>query len=221
MKIKHLFLALVIGTLAFASCKKQETPSANNDRTPLAMRTASGDIVSLVDSEKLTAQLQASQASKGDADRYVVESVQVVDRTDEEPYYFIINLIDVEEEKTISCAYIGDFVEEEQNIFYATQGFEEGNYRITDRDGQQFKFKNHDLTTPNDPAPCYTSGVFISCEGEGCANGTCRPRWFHCPPCTESPSNQNGEPSCTFSGLGWGSTLGLSIIVPIIINLFK
>lgn len=223
MKIKHLFLAFVIGTLALASCKKQETPSANSDRTPLAMRTASGDIVSLVDSEKLTAQLQASQASKGDADRYVVESVQVVDRTEEEPYYFIINLIDVEEEKTISCAYIGDFVEEEQNIFYATRGFEQGNYRLTDRNGEQFKFVNHNMVDPNDPTPetGAVPGFFISCTGEGCANGTCRPRWFRCPPCTESPGNSNGEPACFFSGLGWGSSLGLSILVPTIISIFS
>ena len=130
MKVKHLFLALVIGTLAFASCKKQEAEiqPTYGDRPPLAMRTASGEIVSLVDCEKLTTQLNSSK----DGENYVVESVEIVDKTDSEPYYFIINLIDVENEKSISCAYIGDYVEELSNVFYAVQDFHDGNYRITD-----------------------------------------------------------------------------------------
>ena len=98
MKVKHLFLALVIGILAFASCKKQEAEiqPTYGDRSPLAMRTASGEIVSLVDCEKLTTQLNSSK----DGENYVVESVEIVDKTDSEPYYFIINLIDVENEKS-------------------------------------------------------------------------------------------------------------------------
>lgn len=215
MKVKHLFLALVIGTLAFASCKKQEAEiqPTYGDRPPLAMRTASGEIVSLVDCEKLTTQLNSSK----DGENYVVESIEIVDKTDSEPYYFIINLIDVENEKSISCAYIGDYVEELSNVFYAVQDFHDGNYRITDcKTGQQGKFVNHNMVEPNDPTPCTTSGFWISCEGEGCKNGTCKPHYFTCTDCEESPSNQNGPATCTMSGLGWGSTLIIGILSSIL-----
>lgn len=212
MKVKHLFFALVAVSLAFASCKKQETPSSTtlpDGRTPIAMRTASGDIVSLVDSEKLTAQLNA----KKDGENYIVESVEIVDKTDSEPYYFIVNLIDVEREKSISCAYIGDYVEELSNIFYAVEDVENGNYRITDyKTGQECKFVNHNLVEPNDPTPCHTSGFWISCEGEGCKNGTCKPHYFRCNECEPWPVDPNNPPSCTMSGLGWGSSLIVSVV---------
>ena len=213
MKIKNLFLALVIGTLAFASCKKQEAeiqPTPGN-RTPLAMRTASGEIVSLVDCEKLTAQLNTSK----DGENYIVESVEVIDKTDEQPYYFIVNLIDVEREKSISCAYIGDYVEELSNYFYAVEDFHNGNYRIADpQSGQECKFVNHNMVEPNDPTPCYTSGFWISCEGEGCKNGTCRPNYFTCPDCESLDQGNPG--SCTFSGLGWGSGLIIGLLSSLI-----
>ncbi|MBO4532024.1 MAG: hypothetical protein J5767_15445 [Paludibacteraceae bacterium] len=217
MKVKHLFLALVIGTLAFASCKKQEAEiqPTSGDRTPLAMRTTSGEIVSLVDCEKLTTQLNTSK----DGENYIVESVEVVDKTDSEPYYFIVNLIDVEREKSISCAYIGDYVEEVSNIFYAVEDFEQGNYRVTDyQTNQEFKFVNHNNVEPNDPTPCYTSGFWISCEGEGCKNGTCKPHYFHCPDCESLDANNPG--ACTFSGLGWGSSLIIGFLGSLIRALF-
>lgn len=217
MKVKHLFLALVIGTLAFASCKKQEAEiqPTSGDRTPLAMRTTSGEIVSLVDCEKLTTQLNTSK----DGENYIVESVEVVDKTDSEPYYFIVNLIDVEREKSISCAYIGDYVEEVSNIFYAVEDFEQGNYRVTDyQTNQEFKFVNHNNVEPNDPTPCYTSGFWISCEGEGCKNGTCRPNYFTCPDCESLDQGNPG--ACTFSGLGWGSSLIIGFLGSLIRALF-
>ena len=209
--MKKLFFALVIGCLAFASCKKQDAEIQPNtgDRNPIAMRTASGDIVSLVDCEKLTARLNSSK----DGENYIVESVEVIDKTDNQPYYFIINLIDVEREKSISCAYIGDYVEELSNVFYAVEDFAAGNYKITDcKTGQQGKFVNHSLVEPNDPTPCTTSGFWISCEGEGCKNGTCRPHYFTCPDCEESPNNQNGPATCTMSGLGWGSSFLIGVL---------
>lgn len=209
MKIKHLFFALVACSLAFVSCKKDEEKPQNNDnRTPLAMRTASNDIVSLVDCEKLTAQLNTS---KDYADKFIVESVEIIDRTSEEPYYFLINLIDVENEKSISCAYIGEFVEEESNIFYAVKDFEDGNYSVTDPEGQQYKFQNHNLVGPG---MCYTSGFWIKCEGEGCKNGTCKPHYFRCPDCESLDENNPG--ACSMAGLGWGAsailTLGGSLL---------
>ena len=213
MKVKHLFLALVIGTLAFASCKKQEAEiqPTSGDRNAIAMRTASGEIVSLVDCEKLTTQLNTSK----DGENYIVESVEVVDKTDSEPYYFIVNLIDVEREKSISCAYIGDYVEELSNYFYAVEDFHNGNYRIADpQSGQECKFVNHNMVEPNDPTPCYTSGFWISCEGEGCKNGTCRPNYFTCPDCESLDQGNPG--SCTFSGLGWGSGLIIGLLSSLI-----
>lgn len=211
--MKKLFLMLAVCLLAFASCKKQEAEiqPTPGDRTPLAMRTASGDIVSLVDCEKLTAQLNASK----DGENYIVESVEVIDKTDEQPYYFIINLIDVEREKSISCAYIGDYVEEISNCFYAVQGFHDGNYRIADpQSGEERKFVNHNMVDPNDPTPCYTSGFWISCEGEGCKNGTCRPNYFTCPDCESLDANNPG--ACTFCGLGWGSNMIIGLLGSIV-----
>ena len=206
--MKKLFFALVISCLAFASCKKEnaEIQPTTGDRTPLAMRTASGDIVSLVDCEKATARMNNTK----NADRYIVESVEVIDKTDDEPYYFIINLIDVETEKSISCAYIGDYVEELSNYFYAVEDFHNGNYRVVDyQTGQECKFVNHNFVEPNDPTPCYTNGFWISCEGEGCMNGTCRPRWFRCPGCESVNPNNPGV--CSMSGLGWGTNLIITV----------
>lgn len=217
--MKKLFLALAVCLLAFASCKKQEAEiqPATGDRNAIAMRTASGDIVSLVDCEKLTAQLNTSK----DGENYIVESVEVIDKTldpntgELQPYYFIINLIDVENEKSISCAYIGDYVEELSNYFYAVQDFQDGNYRIADpQSGEERKFVNHYMVEPNDPTPCYTSGFWISCEGEGCRNGTCRPNYFTCPDC-ESLNPENPG-ACTFSGLGWGSGLIITVVTSVI-----
>lgn len=203
MKIKHLFLALVIGTLAFASCKKQETPSANNDRTPLAMRTASGDIVSLVDCEKLTKQLQAQ---KNENNRFVIESVFIKDKTDDQPYYFVVKLLDIQTEATISCAYVGDFVEEDSNVFYAVKDFEDGNYKVTDPNGDEFKFKNHNLVEPNDPEPEMEPihGFWIACEGRGCTNQSCVPNYFRCTECVDLEPDTNPG-LCQKAGLGWGS----------------
>lgn len=214
MKIKHLYLALLVFGLAFVSCKKDENkPTQQNDRKPLAVRTASGDIMSLVDAEKLTARLNASK----DGENYIVESVEIVDKSDEEPYYFIINLLDIENEKSISCAYIGDYVEELSNVFYAVEDFEKGNYRVTDcKTGQECKFVNHTLVEPGEPTPCYTSGFWIKCEGEGCRNGTCKPRFFRCPDCDPYPVDPDNPPVCQMAGLGWGATLGVTLIPAII-----
>ena len=216
MKIKHLFFVLVACSLAFVSCKKDENKPQNNDkRTPLAMRTASGDIVSLVDCEKLTAQMKTS---KDYADNFVVESVEIIDKTSEEPYYFLINLIDVESGKSISSAYIGEFVEEESNIFYAVKDFEDGNYGLTDKDGQQYKFENHNLV---EPGPCMTHGFWINCEGEGCKYGTCRPKHFHCKPCEDAHNNPDNPAYCGFSGLGWGTDMLLGFIPSLIHTIFS
>lgn len=219
MKIKHLFLALVIGTLAFTSCKKEDPKPQdnNNNRVALAMRSSSGEIVSLVDCEKLTEEMKAC---RGFEDAFIVESVDVLDKTDEYPYCFRIHLIDVQNERTVSLGYIGDFVEEDDNVFYATRGLENGNYSITDPDGEQFKVKNHVMVDPSEPTEMESvQGFWISCTGDNCRTSTCQTNYFKC---TECESTNSEQPAVCFkSGLGWGSMALIGFGTTLISNLIR
>ena len=139
MKINKLFLVLCIGLLAFASCKKEDPkPQDNNNKVALAMRSSSGDIVSLVDCEEVMEQMRKDNATKDLTENYIVESVQVIDKTDDKPFCFVISLLDVENETTIRLSYIGDFVEEEDNIIYAAEEFAKGNYKIIEPYGEEY-----------------------------------------------------------------------------------
>ena len=204
-----LMVAAIVAVVLVGCSKEKELTPQQDNRKPIAMRTTSGEIVSLVDCEKLTAQLGAS---KEYTDKYIVESVEVIDQTTEEPYYFIINLIDVENEKSHSIAYIGDFVEEISNTFYATKDFADGNYGFTDHNGDKHQFVNHN---PVDPDPnCTLPGFWIDCTGEGCKNGTCKPKHFHCESCESLDENNPGV--CSFSGLGWGTGIIITIATKVV-----
>ena len=213
MKINKLFLVLCISLLAFASCKKEDTkPQDNNNKVALAMRSSSGDIVSLVDCEKLTEEMKSY---KGLEDTFIVESVDILDKTAEDPYCFRINMIDVQNERTVSIGYVGDFVEEVNDIFYAVEDFENGNYKVTEQNGNAYRFVNHELAEPGESRTC---GFWIKCEGEGCRNGTCQTHYFRCTECESVNAENPGV--CSKAGLGWGSTLivtfGAQIVAAII-----
>ena len=204
MKINKLFLVLCIGLLAFASCKKEDIkPQDNSNRVALAKRTTSGDIVSLVNCEKLTEQIKTY---KGYEDTFIVESVDILDKTTEDPYCFRINLIDVQNERTVSIGYVGDFVEEVDDIFYAVEDFENGNYKVTEQNGTEYRFVDHRLTEPGESRTC---GFWIKCEGEGCRNGTCQTHYFRCTECESLDANNPG--ACLKAGLGWGSEVIISV----------
>lgn len=231
MKINKLFLVLCIGLLAFASCKKEDPkPQDNNNKVALAMRSSSGDIVSLVDCEKVMEEMKKDNATKDLTENYIVESVQVIDKTDDKPFCFVISMLDVENEKTIRLSYIGNFVEDEDNIIYAAEEFARGNYKIIEpygeeydpeAEGEEYTFANHKLVNGS-KQDGVLSGFWVKCESRGCSNASCMPNYFKCTECQSSNADDPGV--CQRSFAGWG-TLGIisvaTAIIPAIIRAFS
>ncbi len=231
MKFNKLFLVLCIGLLAFASCKKEDPkPQDNNNKVALAMRTASGDIVSLVDCEKVMEQMKKDNATKDLTENYIVESVQVIDKTDDKPFCFVISMLDVENEKTIHLSYIGDFVEDEDNIIYAAEEFARGNYKIIEpygeeydpeAEGEEYTFANHKLVNGS-KEDGVLSGFWVKCESRGCLNASCVPNYFRCTECQSDNADNPGV--CQRSFAGWGTAAIITVgaaIIPAIIRAFK
>lgn len=218
MKINKLFLVLCIGLLAFASCKKEDPkPQDNNNKVALAMRSSSGDIVSLVDCEKVMQQMRNDNATKDLSENYILESVQVIDKTDDKPFCFVISLLDVENETTVRLSYIGDFVEEEDNIIYAAEEFARGNYKIIEpygeeydpeAEGDEYTFANHKLVNGSKQDGVMT-GFWVKCESRGCSNASCMPNYFKCTDCQSSSPDDPGV--CQRSWAGWGTGMVVSV----------
>lgn len=220
MKINKLFLVLCIGLLAFASCKKDDPkPQEDNTKVILAKRTASGDIVSLVDCEKVMEQMKKDNATKDLTDNYIVESVQVIDKMDDKPFCFVISLLDVENETTIRLAYIGDFVEEEENFIYAAEEFARGNYKVIEpygeeydpeAEGEEFNFVDHRLVNGSKQDGSGTmTGFWVKCESRGCSNASCMPNYFKCTACQSSNVDDPGV--CHRTWQGWGTTTIITV----------
>ena len=168
--------AIVAVVLVGCSKEKEPTPQQGN-RKPIAMRTTSGEIVSLVDVGKIA---EAMSSSK-DLDNIVIESIEVQDKTDTEPYYLIVNFIDVENEAAYSTAFEGDYVEEIANYFYETEEFSKGNFGIMDRNGLKYKFESFNFV---DPEPDYDpKGMWVTCNRSNCKEGTCKAHHFQCTSC--------------------------------------
>ena len=195
MKIKHLFLALVVFSLAFVSCKKDEAKPQNDNRTPVAMRNASGQIINMKSVEDVQSELQ--QITK-DSDRFVLESYSITEPTSQDPWFITIDYIDVEEEDSYSISLIGDYVEEVQNYIYLTKDVENGNFSFKESQSQSIvKYDNGQPTVIDDPTPIMQpGGIFVSCRrGDNCKRGSCRavrvgPGDYTCSDCEKKDSTQ-------------------------------
>lgn len=178
MKIKHLFFAMAISLLTFASCNKDNgLKDLTEGRTPIAMRDASGEIVNMKSVEEVQAEIQ--QVTK-DANRYVLESYSITEPTSEDPWIIKLVMIDVEENCSYSMALIGDYVEEINQYIYRTKEVEDGNLSFNANRGQQIvKFENHQLSIVDNPTPeMMPPGWFVQCQrGENCKiqTGSCSP----------------------------------------------
>lgn len=218
--MRKLFLALVIGTIAFTSCKKEQTTSSNqlpDGRTPIAMRDASGNIVNLVKVEDFQQRFNEMSTTKGD--NIVIESYHITEPTDEHPYFLTVDYIDVDEEKSYSIALIGDYVEEFMNYLYMTNDLKSGNFEFCTRKADQskavVKYTNGVVEVNEDPTPDMLPPSWcVRCDKQYCAAGTCKPSGGHgdyfCSDCTPAvPGGCEGcQPSCHASyyepGGVWG-----------------
>lgn len=210
-KIRYTLATLMVAAIVAAvlvGCKKEKEPLPQLEgRKPIAMRMPSGEIISTIDVEKLSVQFSNS---KDLADKIIVESVIIQDKTDNEPYYFIINYIDVENEVAYSSALEGNYVEEYANYFYLTKDVSEGNYGFEEIDGKIHKFENFE---PVEPEPNYSpNGFWVNCKATNCVDGSCKAKHFHCTDC----ATQGGL--CEYSSLGWGATIIVNIATQLIIK---
>lgn len=207
MKIKNLFLALVIGTLAFASCKKQEADiqPQHGDRTPIAMRDASGNIVSTVSIDEIQARFNQT-AERGD-ENIVIESYRITEPTADHPYFLTIDYIDANEEKAYSVAFIGEYVEEIMNYYYMTNDMKTGNFSVQTRKDNQSKalvtFTNGEVEVNDNPTPDMLPPSWcVRCEKQFCQQGTCAPTGGHgdyyCSDCV-STAPEGHQPICNAS----------------------
>ena len=219
--MKKLFLAMVIGCLAFASCKKQEAeiqPQVG-DRTPIAMRDASGNIVNLVNVDEFQARFNKTATRD---ENIVIESFRITEPTVDRPYMLTIDYIDVNEEKSYSVAVIGDYVEEIANYLYMTNDLKSGNFEVCTRKADQskavVKYTNGTVEINENPTPeMLPPSWCVKCDKQYCASGSCTPTGGHgdyyCSDC--QPAVPGGcdmcEPRCSahyyepggFWGLLW------------------
>ncbi len=187
-------VALIVAIVCVGCSKEKEPTPQQGNRKPIAMRTTSGEIVSLVDIDKIA---EAMSCSK-DLDNIVIESIEVQDRTDTEPYYLIVNFIDVDNEAAYSTAFEGDYIEEITNYFYETEEFSKGNFGIVDRNGLKYKFENFNFV---EPEPDYDpKGMWVTCIRTNCKEGTCKAHHFQCTDC--DPNNPKITPTCSPTD-GW------------------
>ncbi|MCQ2265927.1 MAG: hypothetical protein MJZ46_07820 [Bacteroidales bacterium] len=195
MKIKHLFFVLMACSLVFVSCKKEENKPQNDDRTPIAMRDNTGKMVSLVNVEKLQAFIDA-KATKDN--QIVIESVSVTDKTNDDPFFLNISLIDVNEGQAYSVSLIGEYFEEISNYLYINNDVKRGNTGCKCPDGEILQLVDGKEV---EPEPCYLPpGLFVGCNKQHCSAGSCTPMGSHgdyyCSDCTPKPGYEVGETNC-------------------------
>lgn len=186
MKIKHLFFALMACSLAFVSCKKEEakTEPAPGDRTPIAMRDVSGNIVSTVNIDEIQARFNQT-ATRAD-ENIVIESYRITEPTDEHPFFLTIDYIDVAEEKSYSVAIIGDYIDEIMDLYYKTNELQTGNFSMQARKSSQDQSKvlitytNGEFKVNEDPLPDMLPPSWcVRCDKQYCASGSCTPTGGH------------------------------------------
>lgn len=207
MKIKHLFLALVACTLAFASCKKQdaEIQPKPGERAPIAMRDASGNIVSTVNIDEIQARFNQT-ATRAD-ENIVIESYRITEPTDDHPFFLTIDYIDVAEEKSYSVALIGDYIDEIMNLYYKTNELQAGNFSMQAKNAEQRRilvtYTNGEAEVNEDPIPDMLPPSWcVRCDKQYCASGSCSPSGGHgdyfCSDCQPAvPGGCTGcEPHC-------------------------
>ena len=220
MKIKHLFLALVVFSLAFVSCKKDENKPQGDNRTPIAMRNASGQIVNMKSVEDVQ-QFINQNANAKDAERFVLESYSITEPTSQDPWCIKFVMIDVEENCSYSMALIGNYVEEINRYIYRTKDVESGNFSFNANRGQKVvKFENHQLSIVDDPTPeMMPPGWFVQCQrGENCKieTGSCSPTYvgpgdYTCSECNKNNANEPAQchlENVEYSGF-WGMIMNI------------
>ena len=211
-----LMVALAVAVV-FVACSKEKENGADlpSDRKPLATYdTNAGTMTSLIDINTLNVKLNKFYATRGDADRYVIESAEVLDsvpRNKDVRGEIKITILDTKEECSYSIWCMNSFVvkdvKEHQVNYYLDENVANGNFNIAFKERDNYyiaDFVGDSLSTHNvDPLEygfcpwyiftCRSTDCLQNCDKEGTA-------WHaYCRPC--SSYFVGGECNADFSGV--------------------
>ncbi len=205
-----LCAAAVVVAVAFFACNKEKETATQQPteveaaRKPIAtFDNATGQMTYHFDTETLQLQLNEQMVSRSISNRYIVESVEVLDKapTDESVYAEIkVTILDVETESTITAWLMHRFtdkkVRQDMTDYYSDTEVASGNYDFGYRsDGKYYMVSvNGDnlITTEIDSTFCMTlPRPLLTCMAQNCGI-ICEKQgsWWHsqCKPC-ESPAD--------------------------------
>lgn len=185
-------LALAMAAVIFFACSKEKESNVvqqtteNNERKPIATYdNATGKMTYHFDMSEIQQKMNAVENAKTEQDRYVVESIVILDNAPSDIDVMPeikITILDVEEEcsyttwcmdyftdkrvsTTSTSYYLDEEVASKNFTCYTTNGT---NYQIT--------FVNGGFTITEDPSlpdNAFRPKWFFTCRAENCSNGNC------------------------------------------------
>ena len=185
-----LALAMVAATV-IACSKEKETKVAqqtteNNERKPIATYdNATGQMTYHFDMSEIQQKMNAGENAKTEQDRYLVESIVVLDNAPSDINVMPeikITILDTEEECSYTTWCMDYFTDKRVSTtstsYYLDEEVASKNFNCYTTNGTNYQitFVNGGITITEDPSiPDYTFRPkwFFTCRSENCSNGNC------------------------------------------------